>query len=301
MRKLPPLNAVRAFEAVARNRSFSAAAQELCVTTTAISHQVRHIEELLGVRLLDRTSRSIRLTPAGERIFPLLQEGLDRLADAFSGVDEHKSGSAITVATTRAFAERWLLPRLPHFRASHSELIVNVEASEDLVDLRTSGVDLAIRYGQGREAGLENFVLFEDRYVPVISAACSECNHAPIDTFRSMQLLAFRWKNPALGGPTWSAWFSEAKIAQESEFRINWFSEENLALQALDHGYGPLIASDVLIGSGLATGAYHQILGPSLPGLVFSVLLAPTAGRKRSVQAFCAWLREQAALTPRIT
>jgi LysR family glycine cleavage system transcriptional activator len=116
-----------------------------------------------------------------------------------------------------------------------------------------------------------------------------------------MQLLAFRWKNPALGGPTWSAWFSEAKIAQESEFRINWFSEENLALQALDYGYGPLIASDVLIGSGLATGTYHQILGPSLPGLVFSVLLAPTAGRKKSVQAFCGWLREQAALTPRVT
>ncbi len=297
MRKLPPLNAIRAFEAVARKRSFSAAAQELSVTTTAISHQIRHLEELLGQKLLDRNTRNVALSPAGERMFPLLQEGLDRLADAFEEINAQKSGGTISVTTTRAFAERWLMPRLMRFREAQPEIIINVDASEAVSDLRTSGVDVAIRYGRKPDGSLPSFTLFEDVYVPVVARALTNGRTPVISDFKDRPLLGFQWKNPALGGPTWAAWIAAAKADSEKDFRYSWFSEEHLALQALDHAHGPLLASNVMVGSGLASGAYARIDGPSLPGLIFSVVMAPTAGRKPSVRAFVDWLRAEGAET----
>lgn len=302
MRKMPPLNAIRAFEAVARNRSFSAAARELAVTATAISHQIRNLEALVGVRLIERNPRHVALTPAGERAFPLLREGMDRLADAFGDIYEKRDGTSIAVTTTRAFAERWLMPRLARFRAAHPSVLVHVDAGETLADLRTSGMDVAIRYGRSFEDGLSGFTLFEDRFVAVaVRPPGSRGKSLKIADFARRELLAFRWKNPALCGPTWEDWFAAGNIPGRDRYRVSWHSEEHLALQALDHGHGPLLASDVLVASALESGTCARIDGPLLRGLTFSVLQAPATARQRAGKAFCDWLRIEAAATSRVT
>lgn len=292
------MNAIRAFEAVVRNKSFSAAAQELSVTPTAISHQIRHLEEVLGHKLIERGARSISLLPAGERIFPLLQEGLDKLAEAFAETNDHRAGGTLRVSTTMAFAERWLLPRLSGFIDLKPGVVVDVNVGDALSDMRTSGVDIAIRYGRETESGLSQFRLFHDQYVPVVKRKAGELPAGTeIEDYRNARLLGFEWKNRLLGGPTWSDWLKLAKVRDPIGFKINWFSEEHIALQSLDLGHGPLLASDIMVSGGLRNETLVRIAGPVLPGLTFTVIVSPQAARNRNARAFCDWLRAEAETT----
>src|SRR5262245_48330086 len=295
MRKLPPLNAIRAFEAAARNRSFTAAARELCVTVTAISHQVRHLEAVLGLNLFERTGRAVVLSPTGERLFPCVRAGLDTLADAFADLNEKRAGSVVTVATTRAFAERWLIPRLAGFYAQMADITVNIEASEDLADLSADGVDLAIRYGPINRVGQEAKLLFEDNYIAVtdISLAASSGPTA-IEHFRGRPLLSYRWRNGDLGGPDWSDWLAGTTALGERDFRISRFNEETLALQALDRGVGPLLCSDILVAHRLCDGSLRLIQGPELKGFAYRLVGLPRHRRKRGVRVFADWVRAEA-------
>lgn len=294
MRKLPSLNAVRAFEAAARHLSFTRAADELCVTVTAVSHQVRHLEAVLGLKLFERQARALALTPAGETLLPLLRDGFDRLAEAFALLDDSRSPEAVTVATTRAFAERWLMPRLPAFHAAFPAITVHVDASEKPVDLRAEGVDLAIRYG-AVPAAQRRQLLLEDSYVAVAARALCPADRAPaIADMGRRPLLAFRWKNRALAAPDWQAWLAQALPDSAPGFRLSWFSEETLALHAAERGLGPLLCSDALVDEALRSGSLLRLAGGSLPGFAFRLVEGATP-RKRSAVLFRDWLREEAA------
>lgn len=296
MRKLPPLNALRTFEAAARHESFTLAAQELNVTTTAVSHQIRHLEELLGVKLFERSTRAVKLTPMGQRLFPPIREGFDRLAEGFAEIQERRGAEVISLTTTRAFAERWLMPRLAAFHADEPDIQINIDASEETPDLRTAAVDLAIRYGRDGSDDLDSQVLMHDHYIAVCHASlCPDDPTPTLNTVGSRPLIGYRWKNPTLGGPDWAAWFQAAGIAAAETFRISWYSEETLAIQAMEHGYGAVLCSDVLVADGLRRGDYRRIQGPALPGLAFRLLHAPGAGRRPVVRRFARWLAAQAA------
>lgn len=295
MRKLPPLNAIRAFEAAARHSSFTAAADELCVTVTAVSHQVRHLEATLDMKLFERSGRSVSLTPAGRTIFPSLRDGLDRLADAFATLHEERAGEAISVSTTRAFAERWLMPRLGGFNAMFPNIVVHVDATEEVVDLRAGGIDLAIRYGP---AGPEQrpSILLQDVYVAVADQTlCPQGRSATIEDVSSRPLLAYRWKNRELDAPTWSAWLARTPHDTASNFRISWFSEETLALHAAERAFGPLLCSNVLVEDEMRRGTLRQLDGPVMAGFSYRLVDIPSAGRKRSLAAFSEWLKDEAA------
>ena len=295
MRKLPPLNAVRAFEAAARRLSFTAAAEELGVTVTAVSHQVRLLEETLGLKLFERRGRTIVLTSGAERLYPKVRQGFDTLAEAFAETNTRRSGEAIAVSTTRAFAERWLMPRLGRFNAGHPGIVVSIDASEDVVDLRADGIDLAIRYGRHRPDQPGETILLEDAYGAVASAAICPPGRAPvIDDVIDRPLLGYRWKNAALEGPTWTTWF-DALGRSMPDTKVSWYSEETLAIQALARGFGALLCSSVLVADQLAAGSLRRIDGPVLGGYSFRLLIAPAAARKRSVRAFADWLRHEAA------
>ncbi len=296
MRKLPPLNAIRAFEAAARHLSFTLAANELNVTITAVSHQIRHLESALGVKLFERNGGSVTLSPVGERLFPAVRDGFDRLAEAFEEINDRRSAATVAVTTTRAFAERWLLPRLAGFGRLHGDITVDVDASEDLVDLRSEGVDLAIRYGRPPADGEGADTLIEDRYGVVISSrAWSEERDPTAQDLRGFRLLGYRWRNQGLGGPDWPTWLRLSGLNDLSGYRINWFSEETLAIQAMEHGHGVLLCSMVLVADKLRAGQVRRIAGPTLPGFAFRLVPGPLAGRKKAVQAFAAWLRTEAA------
>ncbi|MGY3489469.1 LysR family glycine cleavage system transcriptional activator [Bradyrhizobium sp. USDA 4011] len=295
MRKLPPLNAVRAFEAAARHESFTAAANELCVTVTAISHQVRQLEAILGHKLFERSGRAVVLTAEGQAVFPMLRDGFDRMASAFAVIRPPADGDAITVSTTRAFAERWLMPRLARFNAAFPHLVVHIDATEEVRTPGADGVDLAIRYGRADRAG-ETSVLFSDRYIAVAaSAICPPGARLAIDDVRSRSLLAFRWKNAALDSPAWSAWLAGVDHDPMRDFRISWYSEEPLALHAAERGLGPLLCSDALVDEQLRDGTLRRLDGPALAGFAYRLVDAPSAARRKSVSAFIDWLRAEAA------
>jgi LysR family glycine cleavage system transcriptional activator len=295
MRKLPPLNAIRAFEAAARHESFTAAANELCVTVTAISHQVRQLEAMLGRKLFERSGRAVVLTAEGQAVFPLLRDGFDLMASAFAAIRPPADGDAITVSTTRAFAERWLMPRLAHFNAAFPSVVVHIDATEDVVTPGIKGIDLAVRYGQVDRAQ-DASVLFKDSYIAVAAnAICPSAARLAIDDFRPRPLLAYRWKSATLDSPAWSAWLAGISHDASRGFRISWYSEEPLALHAAERGLGPLLCSDALVGDQLREGTLRRIDGPALPGFAFRLVEATAGARRKSVAAFVDWLHSEAA------
>ncbi|MFY1708966.1 LysR substrate-binding domain-containing protein [Tritonibacter scottomollicae] len=287
MRKLPPLNAIRAFEAVARRLSFAEAAEELSVTATAISHQIRHLEAYLGYQVVERRPRQIALTPAGQELFPKLQTAFDILGEAFAMLDKDVEQSLVRVTTTYAFAERWLVPRLPEFFEKHGEIRVEVETDDDVLDLRVDRLDLAIRYGPEASVNEDVEVLFSDRYIPVSLA------DRPETGLQDSRLLGFRWRNPDMGGPTWEEWFKEAGEPFPSD-RIIRFSDESAAFNALDQGLGPLLSSSALVEKGLQSGRYQQIPGPELRGFAYCLVLNPLSRNKHGVKTFADWVRQAA-------
>ena len=294
MRKIPPLNSVRAFEAVARHQSFSMAANELSVTVAAVSHQVRQLEDGLGQKLLER-GRTVTLTSAGRAIYPLLRDSFDQIAQAFALIGTPTEGDAIQVSTTRAFAERWLMPRLAKFNAVHPDIVVSIHASEKVVDLRAEKVDLAIRYGPF-DADVRGPVLFEDRYVAVADQSiCPIDRPATINDFHDRPLLAFKWKNQALEVPSWSTWLSRVEHDPSRYLRTSWYSEETLALHAVERGLGPLLCSNVLIDDQLRSGRMHRVEGPTLPGFTYYLIEDHQRAPRRSLSVFRDWLLSEAS------
>src|SRR5687768_13715552 len=166
-RRLPPLTALQAFEAAARHLSFKHAAAELSLTPTAISHQVRRLEERLGARLFVRGVRRVDLTPAGQALYPALRQGFDAMARAVEALSPPARSRSVVLSTTMAFAARWLLPRLARFADAHPDIALQLHTSDQPVDLAGGVAQLAIRYGTGRAAGLDAVPLLPSRFAPV--------------------------------------------------------------------------------------------------------------------------------------
>jgi LysR family glycine cleavage system transcriptional activator len=290
VRKLPPLNAIRVFEAAARNASFTLAARELSITVTAVSHQIRQLEEMLQAKLFERNSKGITLSDVGERLFPSVRDGLDLFANAFSELHDKNTTDVVNITTTRSFAERWLLPRLPQFRSAQSSIAINVDASDGIADLHSGEMDLAIRYGRRSNEHLPTVELLDDKYFAVCHSSLWNCREPPtIHDLVAKPLLGYRWMNQSLEGPDWQLWFDIAGTSK-SEFQTSWFSEEGLAIQAMEHGYGPLLCSDVLLHDLLKSAQCVRIAGPTLPGLSYRLIQAPAGSRKKGVRVFLQWL-----------
>jgi LysR family glycine cleavage system transcriptional activator len=168
-RSLPPLNALRAFEAAGRHLSLTKAAAELHVTPAAISHQVKSLEEWLGVPLFRRLNRAILLTDAGQGCLKGLRDGFDRLSEAVESVRVHAATGPLTVSVAPSFASKWLVPRLDVFRRAHPQIDVRIDASTRLADFSRDDIDLAIRYGRGHYPGLGIDRLLTEEVFPVCS------------------------------------------------------------------------------------------------------------------------------------
>jgi LysR family glycine cleavage system transcriptional activator len=168
-RPLPPLNALRDFESAARHLSFSRAAEELHVTPAAVSHQIKALEDHLGIRLFHRRNRAVHLTEAGESYLAVVRDAFDRLSAATVRLAEHDRVGQLVIAVLPSFASKWLIPRLPRFRTLAPEIDVTVAASHDMVDLVGGQADLAIRYGRGAWPGLKALRFLAEEVFPVCS------------------------------------------------------------------------------------------------------------------------------------
>jgi len=171
MRRLPPLAAIRAFEAAARTENFTAAAAELGMTQAAVSYQVKSLEERLGAPLFLRERGRVKLTPLGLRLLPSLSGAFDAIEAAFASHKEEDE-SLLTVTTTHTFANTWLAWRLGSFQMEHPDLAVRMTTSNELCDLKSGDADVAIRAGSGNWEGMEQFRLFESSFTPMASPEC---------------------------------------------------------------------------------------------------------------------------------
>ncbi|MCG8508377.1 MAG: LysR family transcriptional regulator, partial [Rhodospirillales bacterium] len=176
-RTLPPLSALRAFESAARNYSFTMAAEELHVTQSAISHQVKSLETYLGRPLFRRLGRSLVLTDVGQVYFPTVRRALDDLAAATDRLFEMDTGGVLTVGLTASVASKWLVHLLPQFQARHPGIDVRLVASDKLVDFNKENVDLCIRQGFGKWPGIESRLLIREYVTPICGPALLSGKH----------------------------------------------------------------------------------------------------------------------------
>src|SRR6185312_1409960 len=169
--RLPSLNGLRAFEAAARHLSFTLAASELNVTQTAISHQIRRLEDELGIKLFIRQNRALALTPKAREYLPGIRAAFNDLRLATDRIQRRGADRVLTVSTLASLAAKWLLPRLSGFQEAHPDIDVRITTSTSLVDFRDGDVDAAIRYGRGEWPGLRADWLMADELFPVCSPA----------------------------------------------------------------------------------------------------------------------------------
>ncbi|MFL6751781.1 MAG: LysR substrate-binding domain-containing protein [Sphingomicrobium sp.] len=228
MRRLPPLAAVRAFEAAARAENFTAAAAELGMTQAAVSYQVKSLEERLGAPLFVREKGRVRLTPLGARLLPALSTAFDGIEAAFAS-HRQEDESLLTVTTTHTFANTWLAWRLGAFQMEHTDLAVRMTTSNEVCDLRSGDADVAIRAGRGGWEGLEHHELFASSFTPMASPECI----AEAERRVGRKLEPDDIPQQQLISPTddwWQQWFSDNGVpADESVLRRPGVRLENQA------------------------------------------------------------------------
>lgn len=291
-RRLPPLTALRAFEAAARHLSFKHAAAELSLTPTAISHQVRQLEDLLGVRLFVRGTRRVDLTPAGQALFPALRDGFDAIARAVQVVRPRTQPRALVLSTTMAFASRWLLQRLARFAADHPDIALHLHTSDEPVDLQGGAAQLAVRYGPGSYPGMKCVPLLPSRFAPVCASGLRVRD--PEDLAR-VPLIGFEWFRRDAATPDWPLWFERAGCAALP--RQLHFSDEVHAIQAAIAGQGVALINLALVADELRTQMLCQPFGPELSGHGFHLVWPEAWEVDPDIAKVRAWLLDEAAVS----
>jgi LysR family glycine cleavage system transcriptional activator len=285
-RHLPPLNALPSFEAAARHLSFSRAADELNVTHGAVSRAVRNLEDQLGVQLMTRATRSVRLTPIGASFAAEIRHVLDQLAAATLAASGQTSG-IVNVSTIDSFAARWLMPRLSRFRRTHGDIDVRVATSERLADFVSDGIDIAVRCGGGEYPGLSAELLMKEDHFPVCSPQLLRGRYplrTPADLARHTLL-------HDVFTVDWAIWLHSAGIDNVDPHRGPTFLSSDHAIQAAVQGEGVVLGRSALVADDLAAGRLVRPFELSLPaGFAYYAVYPQRALQRPSVKAFRDWL-----------
>jgi LysR family glycine cleavage system transcriptional activator len=291
MRRLPPLGALRAFEAVARLGSFRLAAAELHVTPTAISHQVRGLEAHCGQSLFRRHPRPIALTEAGARLFPVIRDGLDLFAAAIDSLRSPEVAvQRLRVSTTNAFAARCLVPLLPDWRRENPAVELDVIGTDAVMDLRAGQADIALRYARDMPRDGVAVELARDRFHVV--AAPSLLGSAGDKSWKRLPRIACEWLPGDTQAPTWERWDRVARTRPDAARRIAMrFREELHAIEAVVDGQGVAICSDLLIRKELSDGSLVSLSPVTLDGYGLYLVTLPEQSATRTVQDFGAWMQ----------
>ena len=292
-RRLPPLNALRAFEAAARHLSFTRAAQELHVTPAAISHQIKALEEHLGQALFRRLNRMLLLTDAGQLLLPSLSEGFDRLAEAVDRLERTRGRGTLVVSIAPSFASKWLVPRLERFAAACPEVDVQVSANMMPVDLHRDAVDVAIRFGFGDYPGVEVVKLFDEAVAPLCAPWLLD-GDPPLsrpEDLRHHTLLHDDSARIDATAPDWRMWLKASGVEDVDPSRGPHFSFADHAMQAAIEGAGVVLGRLALAERDLAAGRLVKPFALSLPiGPSYYILATEGGLRRPEVVAFRDWM-----------
>jgi DNA-binding transcriptional LysR family regulator len=289
-RPLPPLNALRAFEAAARHLSFTRAADELHVTQAAISHQVKALEERVGVKLFRRLTRSLLLTEEGHALLPDLREAFDRLAQAVDRIGRQAGQGTLNISLLTTFALGWLVPRLPRFQAAHPSIDVRLTTTARLIDFAVEDVDVAVRYGTGGWPGLRCDKIFDDVVTPLCNARFKERLRKPADIL-SVPLLHEQYEHD------WRTWFRAAGLSVGELKKGPVFDSTRVAMEAAIAGVGVAAGAPFLFTTEIASGQLHQPFDLVVPNGKGYWLVSPEATSERpKIRALREWIMAEAAL-----
>lgn len=296
--RLPPLNALRAFEAAARRGSFRDAAAELHVTPAAISHQIKALEDHLGAALFRRLNREVRLTDPGRACLPGVRAGFEQIAGAMALLRRKESGGILTVSTAPSLAAKWLLPRLDRLRARHPEIDLRLDASTGLVDFARDDVHVGLRYGRGEYPGLYSELLLRTEVFPVCAPALlrgKQGLRAPADLRR----FALIHEDSGLADPThpdWTMWLRAAGLSDINASPGPRFTQSQLVLDAAIAGHGVALARDVIAADDLANGRLVRPFNDAVKvDFAFYFVAPPVLMEQPKVKAFHDWIFAEAS------
>jgi len=290
-RRLPPLNAIRAFEAAARHLSFTRAADELNVTPAAISHQVKGLEDWFGIKLFQRRNREILMTEPGQLLLPGVRDALDLLESSVQRITSNDGGNELRVTCMPSFASKWLIPRLAHFRERHPEIDVLLSTGEGLVDLEVEPFDIGIRSGGGNYPGLSIHRLFDDTVFPVCSPALLN-GPSPLrrpDDLARHTLLHDDYPSG------WAEWLVAAGVSGVDAKKGPMFDNSAMLLQAAVEGMGVAMARHVLAFEDLQAGRLIRPFPITLASnFAYFLVHLPRVAEQAKIAAFRNWVIEEA-------
>jgi LysR family glycine cleavage system transcriptional activator len=296
-RPLPPLNALRAFEATARHLSFTRAADELAVTPAALSHQIRGLEEFLGERLFERKARSIALTPAGATLYPGLHAAFLQIRQSVELLDRDATSKVLQVSAPPGFTAKWLAPRLYRFMMAHPDIDTRVSATRELANFTSDGIDLAIRNSSTSVNGMWSRQLMQMHLLPVASPRFigSIGGLTSAQDLKRTPLIHDTLLGTLSGMPTWAEWLEAAGVAGVDLSRGLRFNSPDYALEAACEGGGVLLAIRELAHEDLRSGRLVAPFDLVLPAERYFTLTCPDGTEKRpKVRAFIEWILAEA-------
>jgi LysR family transcriptional regulator, glycine cleavage system transcriptional activator len=288
--RLPPMQALRAFEAAARLRSLTRAAESLHLTHGAIGHQIKSLEEDFGVRLVERAGRGIRLTDEGERFATRVRAVLSDLGDAVRELTERANPRQLRVSVMPSFAARWLLPRIGKFFAKHPEIDLDISASNALTDFKRDDIDLAIRHGLGDWPGVVAEYVLDDAAFPVCSPRLNKGRLPlrPEDLSRYTLLRS--------DGESWKSWFAAAGLDWPEPTRGPMFNDSSHTMQAAIDGQGVALARSSLLGSDVRNGVLVRLFDVIVPlPRKYFLVYPPRLADSPKLGSFRQWLFDEVA------
>ncbi len=287
-----PLRAIAVFDVVARCRSLSKAAAELCVTPSAVSQQIHTLEVHLGTTLLTRAGRGVVLTEEGELYFQMISEDMQRISEATQRIRGFRSRSVLTVRTTPTLGSKWLLPRLNGFLEANPDVELRLNGTTEPTDFSREAVDVEIRHGEGRWPGVFVEGLAEESFLPVCAPL-----HAASGSLTARDLPQHRLIHSVKAQVQWPQWFALAGATPAAEWRRLLFDRSHMAIDAAADGLGVALESNLMMWRELSDGRLVcPVRQPPRVTLTTQWIVCPFDHlHKPKVRLFLEWLRAERA------
>lgn len=293
MHQLPPLKALRAFEATARHLSIKDAAEELHVTPSAVSQLIRSLEERLGTRLFRRLNRALVLTEAGQAYLPPVHHAFRRISKATQDVTALSGSNTLTVSVMPNFAVSWLIPRLANFRARHPAIDLRIQSTAKLTDFARDGVDVAIRHGLGRYPGLRSDRIMAVELVPVASPALFTVHERPSQPSDVLNLPLLHEEARA----DWRLWLDAQGVDCVDVPNGPSFDDETLRIHAALAALGVALVRNGLVENELADGRLVSLSTVAWPSeFAYYCVFPQETGDHPNIAAFRDWLIEESRI-----
>lgn len=296
--QLSHLTGLRAFEAAARHLSFQKAAEELGLTPSAVSHQIRKLEAYLDLRLFDRLPRAVTLTEEGARLFAGLEPGFRAIEDALRQVRAPAGKTSITLSAGPSIAAKWLVPRLYDFEEQNPKIQVTLTTSNRTVDLTRENIDIAIRHGAGHYDGYDSIRLFGEAYAPMCAPSLLNGNGPPLAHPRDLahhRLLSDDASGYPGAAPGWRDWLGTHGVDPALAETARHYPQTDHAIQAAMDGVGVLFGRLTIAAPDLAAGRLVRPFPGSLPSdFGYFFVTRPGRVRERAISLFKSWLLDEA-------